>query len=145
MSNIIDIERTGWKSEQYEDSYLDGEIHQHLVKVADYVTLNASESPTATTTSELQYIGAYEYAPGGWITEHIHSNAEQWYFVLNGRGFMKVGDEEREVGQGTVVFVPRNTFHSYKVVGDGPLRILNVASWFPGEPSVTKLAPKADK
>jgi len=139
MSNIIDIESIGWKSEQYEDSYLGGETHQHLVKVADYVKLKGSESPTATTTSELQFIGAYEYAPGGWITAHLHTNAEQWYFVLNGRAVMKVGDEEREVGHGTIVFVPRNAVHSYQVVGEEPLRILNIATWFPGEPSVTKL------
>ena len=91
----------------------------------------------------MQYIGAYEYAPGGWISAHIHSNAEQWYFILSGRGLMKVGDEEKEAGYGTVVLVPRNTVHSYKVVGDEPLRILNIATWFPGESSVTTLARDA--
>ena len=25
--NIIDIEEIGWKTSEYEDSYLDGEIH----------------------------------------------------------------------------------------------------------------------
>ena len=145
MSNIIDIETTGWESEEYGESYLEGETHQHLVKVADYVTLKGSESLTATTTSELQYIGAYEYAPSGRISPHIHANAEQWYFILSGRGIMSVGDEEREAGHGTVVFVPRNTVHSYKAVGDEPLRILNGATWFPGEPSVTTLAPKANE
>ncbi|SVC78590.1 uncharacterized protein METZ01_LOCUS331444, partial [marine metagenome] len=28
--NIIDIEEIGWKTSEYEDSYLDGEIHQHM-------------------------------------------------------------------------------------------------------------------
>lgn len=143
MSNIIDIEDIGWKDEDYGESYLDGETHQHLVKVADYVTLKGSEGHAAAATSELQYIGAYEYAPGGWISAHIHSNAEQWYFILSGRGIMRVGGEEREAGHGTVVFVPRNTVHSYEVVGDEPLRILNIATWFAGEPSATTLAPKA--
>ena len=137
MSNIIDIEKIGWKTADYEDSYLEGEVHQHMVKVADYVKFKDSDSPTSSTTGELQYIGAYEYAPGGWITDHIHSNAEQWYFILEGQGTMKVGAEEKLAEQGTVVFVPRNTVHSYKVVGDEPLRILNVATWFPGEASVT--------
>ena len=137
MSNIIDIEKIGWKTADYEDSYLEGEVHQHMVKVADYVKFKDADSPTSSTSSELQYIGAYEYAPGGWITDHIHSNAEQWYFILEGQGTMKVGTEEKLAEQGTVVFVPRNTVHSYKVVGDKPLRILNVATWFPGEASVT--------
>ena len=84
MSNIIEIDKIGWKSEDYEESYLESETHQHLVKVADYVKFKDSESPTALSSSDIQYIGAYEYAPGGWITDHIHSNAEQWYFILNG-------------------------------------------------------------
>lgn len=137
MSNIIEIDKIGWKSEDYEESYLEGETHQHLVKVADYVKFKDSESPTALSSSDIQYIGAYEYAPGGWITDHIHSNAEQWYFILNGQGTMKVGDEERLAGPGTVVFVPRNTIHSYRVVGDEPLRILNIATFFPDAPSIT--------
>lgn len=137
MSNIIEIDKIGWKSEDYGESYLEGETHQHLVKVADYVKFKDSESPTALSSSDIQYIGAYEYAPGGWITDHIHSNAEQWYFILNGTGTMKVGDEEKLAGQGTVVFVPRNTIHSYRVVGDEPLRILNIATFFPDAPSIT--------
>lgn len=139
MTNIIDIESIGWDTEDYVESYLDGETHQHMVKVASYVKF---KDPAAAANSELMYIGAYEYAPGGWISDHIHTRAEQWYYILNGNSIMKVGDEEREAGVGTIIFIPHNTVHSYKVVGDEPLRILNVAAWFKGEETVTKLAPK---
>ncbi len=139
MTNIIDIESIGWDTEDYVESYLDGETHQHMVKVASYVKLKDSE---AAASSDLMYIGAYEYAPGGWISKHIHTRAEQWYYIINGRAIMQVGDEEREAGVGTIVFIPHNTEHSYSVVGDEPLRILNVASWYKGEDTVTKLAPK---
>ena len=128
MTNIIDIASIGWKTEDYIDAYVEtGEIEQHLVKVADYVKLVGSESETAVASSESSYIGAYEYAPGGWITDHTHSDAEQWYYILSGTGLMTVGDEAREAGAGHVIFVPRNAVHSYKVVGDEPLRLLNVA------------------
>ena len=135
--NIIDIEEIGWKTSEYEDSYLDGEIHQHMVKVATYVKLGSGHvhSPKKVeddglATSDTQYIGAYEYAPGGWISDHIHSNAEQWYYIINGQATMK----------GTIVFIPRNTIHSYRVVGDEPLRILNVATFFSDGPSITTMA-----
>ena len=144
MSNIIDIDSVGWNSEEYGDSYLEDDVHQHLVKVADYVTRGDFESHTAVTGSRLQYIGAYEYAPGGWISEHIHSKAEQWYFILSGRAVMRVGDEEQIAGPGTVVFVPHNTVHSYEVVGEEPLRIRNMATWFPGEASVTSRPQRTD-
>ena len=128
MTNIIDTNKADWKTSDYVDTP-DGErdIHQHGVKVADYVLVQGSESEMPTVTSETSYIGAYEYAPGGWITDHTHSNAEQWYYIVSGQGIMKVGSEERLAGQGTIIFVPRNTVHSYKVVGDEPLRLLNVA------------------
>ena len=67
MTNIINLESVGWKSKEYGESYLEGDTHQHLVKVADYVVRKDSDSKTAVASSELQYIGAYEYAPGGWI------------------------------------------------------------------------------
>ena len=145
--NIIDIEEIGWKTSEYEDSYLDGEIHQHMVKVATYVKLGAGHvhSPKKVeddglATSDTQYIGAYEYAPGGWISDHIHSNAEQWYYIIHGQATMKVGSEEKLSNVGTIVFIPRNTVHSYRVVGDEPLRILNVATFFADGPSITTMA-----
>ena len=128
MSNIIDINEAGWKTADYTDeATAEGEIHQHRVKVADYVAFQGSESEMAQAESETSYVGAYEYAPGGWITEHSHANAEQWYYILSGQGLMKVGDEERLAQEGCIIFVPRNAPHSYKVIGDEPLRFLNVA------------------
>ena len=139
LSNIIYIESVGRKSEEYEDLYLDAETHHHLVKIANYVILEGSDSTTALTSSKLQYSGAYEYAPAVWIAERIHFRAVQWYLILNGKAVTKVGAEERDAQEEAVTFVPRNTVHSCRIVGDGPIRILNVGTWFSGEPSVTKL------
>ena len=136
MKNIININQIPWKTFGYEDSYLDGKIHQHKVKVADYVK---REKYIESAESEIQHIGAYEYAPGGWISEHIHSNAEQWYYILEGKAVMKVGSEESISNKGSLIFIPRNTVHSYKVVGDKPLKILNVATFFPGIDSITTI------
>ena len=53
---------------------------------------------------------------------------------------MNVGSEEKLSNVGTIVFIPRNTVHSYRVVGDEPLRILNVATFFSDAPSITTMA-----
>ena len=127
MTNIIDISDPAWKTDDYVDmDYQEADIQQHLVKVANFVTRPDNED-AAETLSETSYIGAYEYAPGGCISDHVHPHAEQWYYILRGRGVMKVGDEERTVGEGHLIFIPRNTVHSYQVVGDEPMRLLNVA------------------
>ena len=128
MSNIIDINnKPGWTTSEYGDTTVEeGEIHQHQVRAAHYVSLPRQDTLTETAKSETSYIGSYEYAPGGWITDHTHADAEQWYYIVSGQGIMKVGSEEKLAGEGHIVFVPRNTVHSYKVVGDKPLRFLNV-------------------
>ena len=136
MKNIINIHQIPWKTSEYKDSYLDGKIHQHKVRVADYVK---REKNIESAESELQHVGAYEYAPGGWISEHIHSNAEQWYYILEGKAVMKVANEEKISSKGSLIFIPRNTVHSYKVIGEEPLKILNVATFFPGIDSITTI------
>jgi mannose-6-phosphate isomerase-like protein (cupin superfamily) len=52
---------------------------------------------------------------------HAHPANEQVYVIVRGRGLMTVGDEEREVGPGTLVFVPPRTGHAIFNTGDEPL------------------------
>ena len=129
MSTMISTEEVGWKTSEYIDtSDEEGKLQQHLVKVADYVIGPGQNSERARVKGEKTYIGAYEYAPGGYITEHSHRSYEQWYYILKGKALMKIGNEEEVVEKGYVVFIPRNTVHSYRVIGDEPLRFLNVAA-----------------
>ncbi len=128
MKSIIDVAGAKWKTAHYVDlDYPEAGIRQHLVRVADFVALRGNADGAAGPVSETTAIGAYEYAPGGWISDHVHPHAEQWYYILSGQGAMKVGTEEKTVGEGHLVFVPRDTIHSYRVVGEEPLRLLNVA------------------
>lgn len=41
-----------------------------------------------------------------------HSEKEQTFFVLEGKGEVTIGDETQAIGPGDVVFVPRNTPHT---------------------------------
>jgi mannose-6-phosphate isomerase-like protein (cupin superfamily) len=62
-----------------------------------------------------------EGAPGSEQLLHAHPANEQVYVIVRGRGLMKVGGEEQEVGAGTMVFVPPRTDHAIRNVGDEPL------------------------
>jgi mannose-6-phosphate isomerase-like protein (cupin superfamily) len=62
--------------------------------------------------------------PGTAVTPHHHDQLEEIYYVLEGRGVMTVGTEEREVSAGDAIFVPRNHRHSLANTGDGPIRLL---------------------
>jgi mannose-6-phosphate isomerase-like protein (cupin superfamily) len=51
----------------------------------------------------------------GRLTErHYHRASEEFYFILEGSGEMRLGEETREVGPGDAILIPPNTWHSIK-------------------------------
>lgn len=63
--------------------------------------------------------------PGGGPPPHYHENEEEWFIPLEGRvEFFLDGAWTEEVALGTVIFVPRGKVHTFRNVGDGPLKIL---------------------
>lgn len=62
-----------------------------------------------------------EGGPGSEQPLHEHPQNEQVYVIVKGRGLMKAGDEEREVGAGTMILVPPRTMHAIRNTGGEPL------------------------
>ncbi len=62
-----------------------------------------------------------EGAPGSEQPVHAHPDNEQVYVIVRGRAMMKAGEEEREVGPGTLVFIPPRTDHAIHNIGDESL------------------------
>ena len=53
--------------------------------------------------------------PAGSVQElHGHDTEEQVYVIVRGRGVMIVGDEEHEVEEGTMVFIPPGSAHAIR-------------------------------
>ena len=69
-----------------------------------------------------------EGVPGSEQPMHEHPDREQCYVIVQGRGLMRVGDEEREVSAGTLVFVPPATAHAIRNTGREPLIFVSAAS-----------------
>ena len=65
----------------------------------------------ATLGGSLELVNEFEITGGGKVDPHTHPTHE-FYYVLYGRGLMIVGDEEREIGQGDLVYIPPNEVHS---------------------------------
>jgi quercetin dioxygenase-like cupin family protein len=65
----------------------------------------------------------FEIAPGGHSALHAH-NWEHESFILEGKGVVVCGDQEKQVGPGYVVFIPPNVQHCFKNVGEKLLRFL---------------------
>ena len=62
--------------------------------------------------------------PGQAVTPHHHRQIEEIYYVLEGRGVMSVGTEQREVASGDAIFVPRDHRHTLTNTGTEPMRLI---------------------
>ena len=87
------------------------------------------------TISEAAVLAVVEYEPGGHTPVHLHSNMEQMEIVISGRALWEVGEMEREVGPGDIIFCPRNVKHGYKVLGNQPFRFFQIEwrEWMQGK------------
>ena len=62
--------------------------------------------------------------PTGTTTGHSHDDMEEVYFIVSGKGIMKVGDDEFPVKTGDAFYVPPGEFHTTVQQGNLPLVVL---------------------
>jgi mannose-6-phosphate isomerase-like protein (cupin superfamily) len=59
---------------------------------------------------------------------HRHANEDEYSYVLEGRTGAQLGDEVVYADAGSLVFKPRDQWHTFWNAGDGPCRILEIIS-----------------
>ncbi len=67
-------------------------------------------------------VGLYSLAAGAIDTQEPHTEDEV-YYIISGRGFIRVGSEDRPVEAGTLVFVKAHIDHRFHTITED-LRIL---------------------
>jgi mannose-6-phosphate isomerase-like protein (cupin superfamily) len=74
--------------------------------------------------------------PGEAPPLHQHDDTEQIFYVLAGRGVLRIGAEQKKfpVRIGDVVRIPPRTLHSIRCQGTQPLRYLAVDCFVGGRP-----------
>ncbi len=71
--------------------------------------------------SPRMFCDVYGLEPGQAQTAHAHAGSDKIYFVLEGVGKFRVGDEERAVGSGFAILAPAGSSHA--VSNPGPQRL----------------------
>ena len=66
--------------------------------------------------------------PGGGPPPHYHANEDEWFFPLEGRVEFYLDGSWKEVPMGTTLFIPRGTVHTFRNIGDTPLKVLTHTS-----------------
>ena len=60
---------------------------------------------------EFMKAGVVTYRKGRGSKPHWHEGEEQYIYVIEGKRYMRLGDEERIIGPGDIVHIPRGTLH----------------------------------
>ena len=63
----------------------------------------------------------------GGVKTHEHE-AEQGYFIIEGKMLFRIRKEEREVEAGTAIYIPSGVPHSFRAIGKDKLRLIMVYS-----------------
>ncbi len=100
-----------------------------------------------TVSGEKSMMTRIVYRGGVVIPEHRHE-AEQLMLVERGRLWAKVGDEEAEVGPGSLLVIPSNWIHAFRQLGDedvvfyecfAPIRLEYLVGFRGPDPSLTMI------
>lgn len=75
--------------------------------------------PWAETCGQIRFLIEEKDGVAGEVCEveitdaklHFHERTDEFYYVLEGQGRMRLDDEEIELSQGVVVYVPRGMRH----------------------------------
>lgn len=53
--------------------------------------------------------------PAGFETTfHAHKKADEFFYIISGKGLVELDSMKYEIGSGSVIFVPRGTAHNIK-------------------------------
>lgn len=76
-----------------------------------------------------------DVAPGATSTAHDHDENEM-FFIVEGSGIMRIGDETRRVRAGETVFI--TPFQDHDLTNDGDTRLRFVTIWWGGGEAVQR-------
>lgn len=76
-----------------------------------------------------------DVAPGQTSTPHSHDENEM-FFVVEGSGIMRQGDEKRRVSAGDTVFITPHLDHDLTNDGEGRLRFVSI--WWNGTEAIAR-------
>lgn len=60
------------------------------------------------------------------VAAHFHEKHTEHVYILAGEGLMKIGEEERKVSAGDLLFIPQGMVHSLIVLSDEPMKALSI-------------------
>lgn len=79
-----------------------------------------------------------------WVKDTVKTHKHEWHsetiYTLEGAGTIYFNDSiKKQLTKGSIIFIPKNTWHAVKVTSDQPLQVLSIQSpGFYGEDRIFK-------
>jgi len=64
----------------------------------------------------------------GALKKHYHADHEEIVYIIHGGGTMTMGDKQKRVRPGDVIYIPRKTIHGFVNGGEWETAVLSVIS-----------------
>jgi mannose-6-phosphate isomerase-like protein (cupin superfamily) len=103
-------------------------------------TLKVLLSPDIQPISPGLGMGMVILPPGRSSSSHSHETEQEVWYVVSGRGRVRVGDEEAEIHADTVIVAPPGTNH--QLINEGEDSLKAIWLFVPAGPEVTYLPPE---
>jgi quercetin dioxygenase-like cupin family protein len=96
----------------------------HYRVLGDQVTVLCDERQSGGLLSAVEV----QAAPGNGPPPHVHRDADETFFVLDGALELQLDDRVARVGRGTLAYVAAGTPHTYHNASSQPARFLAIAT-----------------
>jgi mannose-6-phosphate isomerase-like protein (cupin superfamily) len=73
--------------------------------------------PKCRCLKSITYVSFAKLQPSLSYEPHHHEDHEELYYIINGTGKIKMGNEETRLRDGDIIYIPENTTHS--IINDG--------------------------
>lgn len=73
--------------------------------------------PQCNCLKAITYVSYAKLQPYLSYEPHHHDDHEEVYYIINGTGKIKMGNEETGLRDGDIIYIPENTTHS--IINDG--------------------------
>ena len=98
-------------------NFIDGSMTVlNLAAQTPFVTKDGSEIRSILDRSnapvEKQSLAEAIVQAGGSTQRHYHRLSEEFYFILEGSGWMEIDGETRDVGPGDAILIPAGAWHT---------------------------------
>ena len=101
---------------------------QNIARVAPFITKDGSEIRELlahrNSCIRNQTLAEARLSSGCQTTPHRHIRTEEIYYILEGRGRIRIGQETMTVEVGDAIAIPPGHSHQITNLGDVPLRFL---------------------